>query len=104
MAVRDSVFVKFVNLRIGSLSCSLARDWPQFLYFHVIIIVLLVTNLVMFCCFLVQFTCGAWQDCLTQTCLRNYKIAAELFFLMGINWIAEVRSDSANSVKGPATF
>ena len=95
MSVRESIAFGFLTLflvRIGSVSCSLAQYLPQFLYFHVIIIVLLVTNLIMFCCFLVQFTCGAWRDCLTQTCLRNYKIAAELFFLMGINWITEVAS------------
>ena len=77
---------------------------PQFLYFHLIIIVLLITNLVMFCCFLFQFTCGAWQDCLTQTCVRNYKIAAELFFLMGINWITEVTPNSQSGRKEMITF
>ena len=78
-------------MRIGSISCSLAQYLPQFLYFHLIIIILLITNIVMFCCFLVQFNCGVWRDCLTHASVRNYKIAAELFFLMGINWITEVR-------------
>lgn len=44
----------------------------------------------MFCCFIFQLVCGVWRTCLTKTCINNYKIAAEFFFLMGINWITEV--------------
>ena len=63
---------------------------PKFLYFHLPICILLTVNLIMFCCFNFQFACGAWRSCLTRACINNYKISAELFFLMGINWIAEV--------------
>ena len=75
---------------MGEVSCSLAPYLPQFLYFHLVIMVLLTVNLLMFCCFLFQLLCGAWQSCLTATAINNYRIAAELFFLMGINWITEV--------------
>lgn len=82
--------MKFYNFRMGEVSCSLAPYLPQFLYFHLVIMVLLTVNLLMFCCFLFQLLCGAWQSCLTATAINNYRIAAELFFLMGINWITEV--------------
>ena len=82
--------MKFYNFRMGEVSCSLAPHLPQLLYFHLVIMVLLTVNLLMFCCFLFQLLCGAWQSCLTATAINNYRIAAELFFLMGINWITEV--------------
>jgi len=83
---------KYIHPRMGEVSCSLAPHLPQFLYFHLVIMVLLTVNLLMFCCFLFQLLCGAWQSCLTATAINNYRIAAELFFLMGINWITESAS------------
>jgi len=80
---------KYVHPGIGDVSCSLAPNMPKFLYFHLPICILLTVNLIMFCCFNFQFACGAWRSCLTRACINNYKISAELFFLMGINWIAE---------------
>ena len=65
---------------------------PQFLYWHLIILILLCVNCVFYCSVVFNFTCGIWKQCSYGTNqLRNFRILLELIFLMGINWFSEVR-------------
>jgi len=63
---------------------------PQFLYWHLIILILLCVNCVFYCSVVFNFTCGIWKQCSYGTNqLRNFRILLELIFLMGINWFSE---------------
>jgi len=79
----------YIHPSIG-VSCMLGQYQPQFLYFHLIIIVLLCLNGLFYCLMLFKFTCGIWkEDSFPKAQMRNFRVFIELFFLMGINWISE---------------
>eukprot|EP00092_Neocalanus_flemingeri_P008481 GFUD01009138.1.p1 GENE.GFUD01009138.1~~GFUD01009138.1.p1 ORF type:complete len:554 (+),score=92.28 GFUD01009138.1:111-1772(+) len=80
----------YIHPRIG-VSCMLGQYQPQFLYFHLIILVLLSINGVFYCLMVFKFTCGIWsEDSFGKTQMRNFRVFLELVFIMGINWISEI--------------
>ena len=107
-----------IDLRIGEESCQLGKYQPQFLYFHLIIIILLGCDLILFLAMVQVLSKGPWKLCgvsklytilshsnkmivLVQksncappsvSVIQTYRIFVELFFLMGVNWISEVQS------------
>ena len=78
--------------RIGTSSCFIQQHLPQFLYFHLMLLILLCVNLVFYFIMVYKFTYGIWRDNHFESAqMRNSKVLTELVFLMGINWISEVR-------------
>jgi len=79
----------FVHPNIG-VSCMIGEYLPRFLYFHLIILILLIINAVFFCLMVFNFTCGIWKsDFLGKCQKRNFTVFVELVFVMGIHWISE---------------
>jgi len=86
---RDPAVSSYIHPSIG-VSCMLGQYLPRFIYFHFIILVLLVLNGVFYCLMVFKFTCGIWkEDSFCKTQMRNFRVFLELVFLMGINWISE---------------
>ena len=78
--------------RIGNGSCFFKQDLPQFLYFHLILLILLGINFVFYILMVYKFTCGVWRDNqFEKSQMRNCRVLTELVFLMGINWVSEVK-------------
>jgi len=80
----------YIHPSIG-VACMIGQYLPQFLYWHLIILILLCVNCVFYCSVVFNFTCGIWKQCSYGTNqLRNFRILLELIFPMGINWFSEV--------------
>jgi len=87
----------FVHPNIGQYnSCQLGEPLPQFYYFHLIVIILLGFNFLLFFMMISVLIQGPWKLCRgpsrmppSMSCLQIYRIFVELFFLMGVNWISE---------------
>ena len=75
-----------------SKSCFLAQYWPQFIYFHLPLLLLLSTNLFLYSLLVFKFSCGLWssseQDS-SKVNWRNLRVVLEFFFFMGIYWLPE---------------
>jgi len=71
-------------------SCMIGQYLPRFIYFHAIIITLLIINAIFYCLMVFKFSCGIWKsDSFGKCQMRNFNIFIELVFVMGIHWISE---------------
>ena len=111
--VKDQEEAGYIHPSIGK-TCELGKPLPLFLYFHLIIIILLGINFLLFLAMIYVLTKGPWNlfgvrlrshqlriritmyfqgnGCAqtSMSCMKTYRIFIELFFIMGVNWIAEV--------------
>jgi len=79
----------FVHPDIG-VSCMIGQNLPRFLYFHLIILILLIINAVFYCLMVFKFTCGIWKSDFFGKCqMRNFTVFVDLVFVMGTHWISE---------------
>ena len=75
-----------------SKSCFLAQYWPQFIYFHLPLLLLLSTNLFLYTLLVFKFSCGLWSSSEQGSSTvnwRNLRVVLEFFFFMGIYWLPE---------------
>jgi len=80
---------QYVHPNIGA-SCMIGQYLPRFLYFHLIILALLIINAVFYCLVVFKFTCGIWKsDSFGKGQMRNFTVFVELVFVMGIHWMSE---------------
>merc|ERR1712110_1222044 len=96
--VEDHEEAGYIHPSIGK-TCELGKPLPLFLYFHLIIIILLGINFLLFLAMIYVLTQGPWKigrgnGCAqtSMSCMKTYRIFIELFFIMGVNWIAESAS------------
>jgi len=89
----------YIHPKIGENSCQLGEPEAQFYYFHLVIIILLGLNVLLFMAMITVLIQGPWQLCRgssntppSMSVLQVYRIFLELFFLMGVNWISESAS------------
>ena len=81
-------------------SCFIAQHLPLFLYFHLPLILLLITNLLLYSILVFMFSCGLWSSAPAADAKewiasnwRNLRVVLELFVFMGIYWLAGVNSN-----------
>lgn len=81
----------FVHPNIGSTtSCFLGQYLPQFLYFHLPIIILLATNIILYLLLIHRLTCGVFKnEVLGNELIINVRIFMKFLLIMGLNWISE---------------
>jgi len=89
----------YIHPNIGEKACQLGEGLPQFIYFHLTIIILLTFNFLLFLATVCVLYLGPWRLCgasrspvSSVTCLQTYGIFVEFLFLMGVNWTSESAS------------
>jgi len=86
----------FITPGIGDHRCFFATEMSKFLYFHAPVSVLLAANIVFFLLASWALLFGVWapsaNDRIKRQTKQRFSIVVELFFVMGLTWIAEIAS------------
>jgi len=92
----ESMTENLMTPNIGVHSCFFQSNLSKMIYFHAPVSLLLTANIIFFIMSSWSLLMGVWApsatDRIKQQTKQRFMVVVELFFVMGLNWVAEIIS------------